>query len=275
MELKPAYTLTLDQLAALFNEAFAGYIGGSVQFNAASLAGFLARDSVDLNLSQIFLRDDQPVGFGYVARQGGASRLAAFGVIPSASGQGIGKAAMTEMIAQARVRGDQRFELEVIEQNPRAVKLYEGVGFKIIRRLVGYTGKNPPGVASPDLAPLDLYEAATAVVAYGARDLPWQVDGVTMLRLSPPTVAYRLAEAVAILSDPTAEAVSIRSLVVLPEHRRQGQATRLLSALFAQFPGKTWSLSPIYPEEYAAPLAAHFAFERTPISQWQMRLGFV
>ena len=50
---------------------------------------------------------------------------------------------MTTLIEQARERGDRLYDLEVIEQNPRAVRLYEGVGFKKLRRLVGYEAQSP------------------------------------------------------------------------------------------------------------------------------------
>jgi len=274
MELKPAYTLTFDQLAALFNEAFAGYVGGDVHFTGSALAGWIAHENIDLSLSQIVMHDDQIAGFGYIARHGGECRLAAFGIVPSAAHQGIGKAAMVELIAQARQRGDSAFHLEVIEQNPRAVKLYQGVGFETLRRLVGYKGVNPPSATDMGTRAelIDLATAARSIVRYEARDLPWQINGLAILQLSPPNVAYRLSEATAILSDPSSATVVIRSLIVAPESRRHGEATQLLSALFAQFPEKTWVLSAVYPEEYVTPLAEKFAFERTPISQWQMRL---
>ena len=145
MELKPAYSLTFDALAALFNTAFTGYVGGDAHFTAAALAGWIAHEGIDLSLSQIVLRDDQPAGFGYIVRQGGECRLAAFGIVPSVAHQGVGKATMLDLIAQARARGDSAFHLEVIEQNPRAVSLYQGVGFEIVRRLIGCKATNPPG----------------------------------------------------------------------------------------------------------------------------------
>jgi ribosomal protein S18 acetylase RimI-like enzyme len=275
MELKPAYSLSFDALAALFNEAFAGYVGGTFQFSGAALAGWVAHENVDLSLSQIVMQGDRAVGFGYIARRGGESRLAAFGIVPSAAHQGMGKATMIELIAQAKGRGDQAFLLEVIEQNPRAVKLYEGVGFETVRRLVGYKGTNPQGQADSALEQVDLYEAAQAVIAYGSRDLPWQMSGLAMAQLSPPNAAYRLGQAWAIVSDPSAASIVLRGLIVAPEARGQGEATRLLGALFARYPDKTWVLGAICPEEYATGLAEKFGFERQAISQWQMRLGLL
>jgi ribosomal protein S18 acetylase RimI-like enzyme len=193
MELKPAYTLTLEQLAALFNEAFAGYIGGNISFTAETLSRFMAWDSVNLAWSQVFMQDDQPVGFGYVSRQGWTSRLAAFGVIPSASGAGIGKAAMRGMIEQARERGDREYLLEVIEQNTRAVRLYQRVGFEIMRRLVGYAAETLRGDSDPaGLRQINVYDAAKVIIQHGIPDLPWQIAGTTLARHTPPDVAYHL-----------------------------------------------------------------------------------
>ncbi len=54
--------------------------------------------------------------------------------------------------------------------------------------------------------------------------------------------------------------------------RRQGRASRLLKALFAQYPDKKWVVSAIYPEEIGGELLATFGFERQALTQWQMRL---
>lgn len=276
MDLRPAHTLTLDRLAALFNEAFAGYIGGNVSFAAATLARLISRDNVDLELSRVFYRDDQPVGFGYVARQGWTSRLAAFGIVPSAAGAGVGKAAMTAMVQQARERGDRQYVLEVIEQNERAVRLYKSVGFEIVRRLVGYAAENPNGEAAEALAnalrQIDIYKAARVVVRHGTADLPWQVAGATLMRLTPPDAAYELDGAYAVISSPDAAVIALRALIVPPELRRQGRASRLLRALFAAYPQKKWVVSATCPEEVGGELLASLGFERQALSQWQMRL---
>ncbi len=284
MELKPAHSLTLEELAALFNLAFTDYVGGNIHFTGSTLARFLARDNVDLDLSQIILSDGQPVGFGFIERQGWSSRLAAFGIVPAASGMGLGKEAMTRLIAQARQRGDHQFELEVIEQNTRGVRLYEGVGFQRVRRLVGYDGKPlPPPVNPPlpegegsgvraNLQPIDILAVARLIVQHGAADLPWSLAGTTIARHSPPDLAYRLDQAYIVISNPEAQTIAIRALIVPPEQRRQGQATRLLNALFTRYPDKHWVISAVCPEEIGAELFAHFGFERQPISQFQMRL---
>ncbi|MCZ2098490.1 MAG: GNAT family N-acetyltransferase [Anaerolineae bacterium] len=278
IDLQPAYTLTIDDLATLFNRAFAGYIGGDVHFTAEALARFLSRDNVDLDLSQIVVRDGQPVGFGYVARLGWTSRLAAFGVVPEAAGAGVGKAAMRRMIEQAKARGDRFYELEVIEQNTRAVNLYEGVGFERVRRLVGCELKSPPTDArderlAPALLSMNVYDVGKIIMQYGALDLPWQVAGATICRAAPPNVGYALDGAYAVITNPDAEVVGLRALIVPPELRRQGRATRLMRAIFARHPGRHWVLSAIMPEDIGGEWLASLGFTRTALTQWQMRLS--
>ena len=45
MQMQPAFTLALGELAALFNAAFDGYIGGQVSFTEAALASFIAHET--------------------------------------------------------------------------------------------------------------------------------------------------------------------------------------------------------------------------------------
>ena len=272
IELQPAYTRSMSDLAALFNTAFTGYIGGSIQFDERSLARFFARDTVDLGASQVAVWGGEAVGLALIARQGWSCRLAAMGVIPSATGRGVGKAMMTRLIEQALDRGDRLFDLEVIEQNDRALRLYEGAGFERVRRLVGYEVDAPAGEANPALEQIDIPDAAKPIVRHGAPDLPAAVSGWQVARLSPPDVAYRLDQACVVLSNPDAAVVALRAFIVPTDVRRQGRATRLFSAIFAAYPGKRWLMPAVCPEEVGAALFAHFGFTRQSISQWQMRL---
>ncbi len=274
IELKAAYLWTLDELAAIFNEAFTGYVGGSVHFDQAALARFLARDNVDLGLSQVVVSAGQAVGLALIARQGWTCRLAAMGVIPDATGHGVGTEALDQLIAQARARGDQQFDLEVIEQNERGVRLYEGAGFQRVRRLVGYEADQPQGSAVSELQRVDIPTVAALIVQYGGDDLPAAVSGWQIARLSPPETAYMLDGAYAVISNPEAAVVALRALIVPPELRGQGRAVRLFRAILAAHPGKRWVMPAVCPEDIGGELFARCAFTRQTITQWQMKLKF-
>ena len=268
MQMQPAFTLALGELAALFNAAFDGYIGGQVSFTDASLASFIAHENVDLALSQVVTRADQPVGFGLIARQGWSSRLVAMGIVPR--GEGVGTWALGQVIEQAAQRGDHTLELEVIEQNTPAVRLYEGADFQKLRRLIGCEAQSPEGEAAP-LDEIDVAEVGRMVTAYGAPDLPWQMAGDSIARYAPPHVGCHLDHAYAVISNPQAATIVLRGLIVPPEYRGQGRARNLLRALFAAYPGKRWLVPAIYPEEYGDLLIAKLGFQPQPISQFQMR----
>ena len=59
--------------------------------------------------------------------------VANFGVSPECRGQGVGAAMLNFQMAEARKQGFKRCALDVAVTNPRAQKLYEGIGLKFVR----------------------------------------------------------------------------------------------------------------------------------------------
>jgi GNAT superfamily N-acetyltransferase len=230
------------------------------------------QDSVDLTLSRVMFKDGQPVGVALVARRGWTSRLAAMSIVPEARGHGCGEECVRQLLEEARTRGDKAMTLEVIEQNTPAARLYEKCGFRILRRLVGYNGQIPPGEPLKELESVDLREVASALIAHGPEDLPWQISGETLAQSGPPSVGYHMRETYAAISDPSAEKISIRAILTLPPARRWGNAAALLRAISAHHPGKTWRVSPIFPEEICG-LFEKLGMERDMLTQRQMRVA--
>jgi GNAT superfamily N-acetyltransferase len=229
----------------------------------------LRRDGVDLTASRVLMKDDQPIGLALIARRGWTSRLAAMGITSDARSGGVGSWAMGQLLEEAKSRGEREMVLEVIEQNTAGVKLYEKVGFKKIRRLVGYKLENPQADSAHKLEEIDIRDLARQVTYHGMKDLPWQLSGTTIMQHTPPSRAFRLNDAYCLISNPDATDVAISSVLVKARSRGAGLSGVLLRALFAKFPNKTWHVSPIYPEEMG------FIFEqvgmvRESLSQWQM-----
>jgi hypothetical protein len=219
--------------------------------------------------TRILHRDDEPIGVALIARRGWTSRLAAMGIVSSARNGGAGTWAMEQLIEEARARGDQEMLLEVITQNTAGVKLYEKVGFKKIRKLLGYKLENPQVESVEELQEVDIQEAAKMVTAYGLKDLPWQISGISIAHHTPPSRAFVLNGAYCVISNPQVEHVSISSVLAPAGVGEAGPGAALIRALFARFPGKTWHVSPIYPEEMA-PLFEQVGMQREDLSQWQM-----
>lgn len=259
-------------LANVLDRAFTGYVL-PMHFTTQGVATMVRNDGVDLAASRILLRDNQPVGVALIARRGWTSRLAAMGIAPEMRGQRAGQWFMQQLLDESRGRGERTMVLEVIEQNPRAVRLYENVGFTRRRRLVGLVAERLTPTAAPtgdQLEEFDPRSVAELVTRYGLADLPWQLSGETLALAGPPARGYRLGPAFAAISDPAQPRISLRSLVVLPEARRQSHATALLNSLIAQFPDKTWAIPAIMPEELALPVFERLGFMRDTISQFQM-----
>lgn len=266
---EPLLSRSLDELAEVLNRAFTDYIMPA-NFRSELLGVMLRTDSIDLAASRIVLREGETAGIALIARRGDCCRLAAMGIAPEARGQGVGHRFMERLLDEAKERGEQAMNLEVIEQNTAAVRLYERVGFTRVRRLVGFAADPASGVPDSDLKQVSLALAAAEVLRYGWPDLPWQISGETLAQYTQPAVAYALGPAFVVLSGPERPTLTIQAIVVDPAHRRQGHATRLLRALQAEFPTKSWRVSIVFPEEFAVGLFEPLGFRRENLSQFQM-----
>lgn len=271
--LQPALDSSLPTLAEVFTRAFAAYFV-PVDMTVPALAEFLRREGVDLGASRVLFTDATPSGLALVARRGWTTRLAAMGIFESIRGRGAGTWLAGQMIEDARQRGDHAMVLEVIEQNLPGVRLYERLGFTSARRLVGFAPGSPEPSPNPDLVGIDPREVGTQAGRHGLPDLPWQMSAETLAMLTLPCRAYRLGPARAVISDPAANPVQFRAVIVEPDARHQGHGTRLLRAIVAHHPGRVWSVPPIWPEEIS-PVFDRLGLARGPLSQWQMRLSLV
>ncbi len=61
--------------------------------------------------------------------------VANFGVAAECRGQGVGARMLNQQMARARQAGFKRYALDVAVTNPRAQKLYEGIGLKFVREM--------------------------------------------------------------------------------------------------------------------------------------------
>jgi ribosomal protein S18 acetylase RimI-like enzyme len=258
----------LSQAAVVLNKGFADYFV-KIELNAATLTHMAAQEGIQLGDSRVVKRGDEFLAAGLVARRGWSSRLAGMAVVPEARGQGVGKFLTTRLIVESVQRGERRMELEVIEANTPAVSLYEKAGFRTLRRLLSYSAPEQVEGKKADLTEIDIREAANAVTKFGLPDLPWQVSGESVAHVGPPSRAFRLHAASAVVSDVSAPGIAIRSIVVEPQGRGQGQAKRLLRALMAEFPGKGWAVPALCPEEIG-PVFESAGFGPGDLSQFHM-----
>lgn len=270
MNLKPASDLPIPQLADLLTRSFEGYFV-PINITESALLTMLKRDSIDLTSSRVMMQNDEPIGVALIARRGWTSRLAAMGILPQTRNQGLGSQTMQKLIEEAKERQDKEMLLEVIEQNTAGIKLYEKVGFKKIRRLVGYKIENPQVESNEELQEIDIRELARLVTYHGLKDLPWQLSGTTIMQHTPPARAFKLNDAYCLISNPEVTDIVIWSVLVKSRSRGAGLSNVLIKTLFKKFQNKIWHVPALFPEEMAF-IFEQVNMQRENISQWQMSL---
>lgn len=245
--LQPASDFPLVDLAGLLTRGFENYFV-PIHMDVNALLGMIRRDSVDLTSSRVLLADGAPAALALIARRGSASRVAAMGVVSAWRGRGAGAFAMNGLIEEARERAERVMYLEVIDRNEPAIRLYEKYGFVKMRRLTGFLASAPAGQPA-NVTEIEIPVAGNLIFHHGYPELPWQVSGGTIALFATPSRAFQLDSAYAVTSALTGEHVTLWSVLTEPSARGQGQACRLLRALFAKYPNKTWHVPAIFPEE--------------------------
>jgi ribosomal protein S18 acetylase RimI-like enzyme len=270
---RPVAELTAAQAAAAMEHCFEGYIV-PVRTTAESWERRFRGEHLDPFASRVYMRDGRYAAVLFITRRGWTSRVGGMAVAKELRGSGFGRRVMKEGIDDARARGDHALLLEVIEQNTPAVKLYASLGFHPVRRLVGWRWTPPASVEPADaLREIDPLELAHIAHREADPDLPWMLAPETLSAATAPARAYALEDhAYALVGNPQAETMTLSALVVPRAHRRQGWGTRMLHALAAEFPGKPWQVVAIVPEELAPDFFVRAGWERSPLTQFDMRL---
>jgi len=234
----------------------------------------LRKDGLDLTASRVLLVDESPCGVALIARRGWTSRLAAMGISINMRGKGAGTWFMRQLFEDACERGEREMVLEVIEQNEPAVALYKRSGFQIVRRLVGFerSATSPElTIEGMPLEEIDIRVAAGLISYFGLPDLPWQISGESIAQTNPPARAYKNGPAYAVISNPEAEHVVVWSVLVEPQARGKNLGVQMLKNVIANYPGRTWHVPAIFPEEFTK-LFERVSFQKEELTQWQMRL---
>jgi GNAT superfamily N-acetyltransferase len=270
---EPASSLSIPELVILLNRGFEEYFL-PIHFTNSMFMNMLHKDGIDLAVSRVLLIDAHPCGIALIAprRARRMSRLAAMGIAKELRGKGAGTWLMKQLIDEACERGDRELALEVIEQNQPAVKLYRNYRFENVRRLVGYTHRGDSReMEKGELREIALRQLGRLIAEYGLSDLPWQLSEESITQMKPAPYVYRHEQAYILLSNLETEHVVIWSLLVEPEARGQGLGSALLQRVIAHWPGKTWHIPALCPEELGK-VFERAGFERETLSQWQMKL---
>jgi GNAT superfamily N-acetyltransferase len=178
-----ASQLDMPALLVAFNRGFEGYYL-PMQQSIESLTAMIEGNDVSLSDSVVVLDGEgAPVGLGLLGVRPPVGWVGGMGVAPAWRGMGQGAALLRELIQRCRTLGLRQLQLEVLDQNTPARRLYSRMGFIEQRPLLVYTG---PLVLPTDDGALPLPEPTSAPIAPAAAlahfalpravPAPWQRD---------------------------------------------------------------------------------------------------
>jgi ribosomal protein S18 acetylase RimI-like enzyme len=268
LRVEPLDERPLVDAVAVLNQGFSDYFV-KIHFDTRTLLRTIRYDQIDGSQSWIIVMDGEDVGACMVARRGWTSRLASMAIIPEARGKGIGTWVVGRLLRQARARGDRWMDLEVIEGNDPAIRLYESHDFKTVRRLLSFQASSTDVVSEDQLREVDIREISGLVIRYGLPDLPWQISGESLAQMGPPNRGYQLEDSFVVLSNPEDPTIVVRALITKPESRRRGMGRRVLQAAMAKHEKKSWMVPALCPQEFEA-FFLNSGFELGSLAQFQM-----
>ncbi|WP_223560307.1 GNAT family N-acetyltransferase [Chryseobacterium lathyri] len=143
MEIRNLKNIATDELLSVFNRSFSDYI---VPFHLSleQLELKIIADKIDMNLSVGTFESGKLVGFILNAEKKENGKHIAYnggtGIIPEYRGQGLVRKMYDYIIPTLKEIKTDVLTLEVIEGNNSAIRAYENLGFKIVRKLLCFNG---------------------------------------------------------------------------------------------------------------------------------------
>lgn len=274
MRLVPADSLELDALTELFNEAYSDYVV-PLRLDHSTLELTLAVTGVDLGASRVALAEDGgPAAFAFLAVRDGEGWIGGMGTAPAHRRHGLGEAALSAVVDEARGRGARAVRLEVIDENVAARRLYEKLGFEHVRDLVAWTLQGAPE-QEPEVSTASPDDARAWIAANRAGPEPWQRADETLdrwgargLRLEALTVERDGGCAGALVYREPGPAGGLPSVLQIAA-RDKDAAAELLAALAVRGEGFRFLNAPA---NEPASAACERLGARAEIRQLEMRL---
>lgn len=272
-EIIPGHAVPLAEQAELFSQAFAGYVGGSFEMDAAALARFIFHQGADLCYSRFARTSEGLAGFAYINRTANISRVAGMGVVSGARRSGVARRLLNHLLEEARARGDRAIMLEVIQQNPAAHALYAQEGFREKGGLFGWRrGAGAPPIQSREtIDEISLMKASQMPSALEFPDLPWPISRYSMAKLASGH-AFCTNHALIVTSDPKVAPVRVHALSCPSRDSMDWNSLRnALNALLQLYPEQEFYSPPVFPEQFGEEVFQPLGFTREPLSQFLMR----
>lgn len=144
MQIKSLEHTSLEEIVQCLNLSFANYFVPMPKGVEVWKNRFLGA-RVDSSLSAGMFHEDKLIAFVLHGIDKRADQWVAFntgtGVLPAYRSRGIVDKLYAFMIPQLKEQGINRCSLEVIQENARAIRVYERIGFSIKKSLYSFRGK--------------------------------------------------------------------------------------------------------------------------------------
>jgi ribosomal protein S18 acetylase RimI-like enzyme len=245
LSLVAADQFDLDALTCAFNRGFEHYHVPLTQ-TPHTLASMIHANDVSLADSLVALDPaGGPAGIGLLALRAPRGWIAGMGVAPEWRGRGNGQALLTRLIARGRALGLSLLQLEVLDENEPARRLYSRLGFLEQRPLLVFNGPVAPtlhrasALAQVAIATLAVEDALTPFETHHCVPPCWQRERPSLAHMAPHLLALGLcnggALAAYVLYNETGSGIAVLDAGAQAEtaERRAALVTQLLSALLA------------------------------------------
>ena len=140
MTILTASSVSLRELATIFNQAFSDYMI-EVYFTEHSLEEYVRRHGLDMETSLVAEADGLMVGLLLSGTDGTTIWNAGMGIHPRWRRKGLGSDLLDAWLESSREAGVRRALLEVIKQNLVATNMYRSRGFIEVRAYQGFEGR--------------------------------------------------------------------------------------------------------------------------------------
>lgn len=261
---------THEEVAEAMNACFVNYVIPAV-IGPAAIAWKENGEQMQPHLGRVVKIEGKVAALVLINKRGERCRIGALAIVPEHRGQKIGWQLMQQVIGEAKERGEREMVLEVIQQNPPAVALYQKLGFDIVNKLPGLQVDTLHGTELAGIEKITIPDLVDATSGR-AKEFPWEGGPDSLAKLGDPFQAFRFGRAMLLVRNPEEGPVLIRAIVHDRSPEAQADAKALLLGLAHEFGPKSWRLPPVFPEPLCLPWLADLGFVEGPISQFGMRL---
>lgn len=196
IEFVPVSQVDLVELTAVLNTSYADYYVPAQQ-SEAQVTRVLHAWDIDLDRSAVAYASGTAMGVVLLGVRGVRGWIGSLGVVAAWRRQGIGRRLMEHAQTQARARGLEMLDLEVLTRNTPALTLYLALGFTIQRELLVWQRPAEQGaLPDPFMKPQAIDPAWVLTQSPTWHNTPpcWQRDAPSLRRLADDTQAVGVTD---------------------------------------------------------------------------------